>query len=247
VDVAKEAADLILLEHDLTVLQEGVREGRRTFGNVTKYIMMATSSNFGNMFSMAGATLLLPFLPMLPIQILLNNFLYDLSEIAIPLDNVEEQTLARPRAWNMGFIRRVMLTFGPVSSVFDFLTFYVLLGVFHADEALFHTGWFVESVITQVLVIFIIRTRGNPLASRPNAWLVGLSLAVAATAAALPWTPLAEYLGFVRPSPALYGALLGIVAAYLVSVSVAKSAFYRYWDRRDAARRASHSPDTLPN
>lgn len=229
VDVAKEAADLILLERDLGVLHEGVREGRRTFGNVTKYIMMGTSSNFGNMFSMAGGTLLLPFLPMLPIQILLNNFLYDLSEIAIPLDNVDEETLARPCVWDTGFIRRFMLALGPVSSAFDFLTFYVLLAGFHADESLFHTGWFIESVTTQVLVIFVIRTRGNPFASRPNAWLVLLSLAVVAVAAALPSTPAASYLGFVPPPPALYIAIAGVVAAYLVAVWAAKSAFYRRW------------------
>jgi Mg2+-importing ATPase len=185
------------------------------------------------MFSMAGATVLLPFLPMLPIQILLNNFLYDLSEIAIPLDNVDEQTLARPRVWDMGFIRRFMLALGPVSSVFDFLTFYVLLAVFHADESLFHTGWFIESVTTQVLVIFIIRTSGSPFASRPNPLLVVLSLAVVAIAAALPWTPAAQYLGFVPPPGELYAAIVGIVAAYLLSVFIAKSVFHRYWDARE--------------
>jgi Mg2+-importing ATPase len=241
VDVAKESADLILLEHDLNVLQDGVREGRRTFGNVTKYIMMGTSSNFGNMFSMAGATVLLPFLPMLPIQILLNNFLYDLSEVAIPLDNVDEHTLARPRAWDMGFIRRFMLALGPVSSAFDFLTFYVLIALFHADEVLFHTGWFIESVATQVLVIFVIRTRGSPFASRPNAWLVASALAVVAIAAALPWTPAAAYLGFVPPPPALYTAIAGIVVTYLLSVFVAKSVFYRHWEHREPHRgRSSH-------
>jgi len=227
VDVAKEAADLILLDQDLGVLQEGVREGRRTFGNVMKYIMMGTSSNFGNMFSMAGATLLLPFLPMLPIQILLNNFLYDLSEIAIPYDTVEEETLARPCAWDIGFVRRFMLALGPVSSVFDFLTFFVLLRVFHADEALFHTGWFVESLATQVLVIFIIRTRGNPLVHPPGRWLVGLALAVVAIAAVLPLTPAASYLGFVAPPPGFYLALAGIVGVYLACVQLAKSVFYR--------------------
>jgi len=232
VDVAKEAADLVLLEPDLNVLQEGVREGRRTFGNVTKYIMMGTSSNFGNMFSMAGGTLLLPFLPMLPIQILLNNFLYDLSELAIPLDQVDEDTLARPRVWDMDFIRSFMLALGPVSSVFDFLTFYVMLKVFDANEALFHTGWFIESIATQVLVIFIIRTRGSPLASRPNLWLVVLSLAVVAVAAVLPWLPFASHLGFVAPPPAFYAVLAGIVAAYLAVMFWAKQVFYRRWERR---------------
>ncbi|MFN3545430.1 MAG: magnesium-translocating P-type ATPase [Thiobacillus sp.] len=232
VDVAKEAADLVLLEHDLNVLQEGVREGRRTFGNVTKYIMMGTSSNFGNMFSMVGGTLFLPFLPMLPIQILLNNFLYDLSEIAIPLDRVDEDTLARPRVWDMDFIRSFMLALGPVSSLFDFLTFYVLLKVFEASEALFHTGWFIESITTQVLVIFIIRTRGSPFASRPNVWLVVLSLGVVAFAMLLPWLPYAQHLGFVAPPPSFYAALAGIVAAYLAIMLWAKQLFYRRWERR---------------
>ena len=232
VDVAKEAADLIMLEHDLQVLHAGVREGRRTFGNVTKYIMMGTSSNFGNMFSMAGATLLLPFLPMLPIQILLNNFLYDLSEIAIPLDSVDEAALARPRTWDMHFIRNFMLTLGPVSSVFDFLTFYVMLGVFHAGEALFHTGWFVESVVTQVLVIFVIRTRGSPFANRPHPALAALSLLVVAVAIALPLTPLGAHLGFVAPPAAFYAVLAGIAAAYLFAVYAMKRVFYRRWDAR---------------
>ncbi len=234
VDVAKEAADLIMLEHDLQVLHAGVREGRRTFGNVTKYIMMGTSSNFGNMFSMAGATLLLPFLPMLPIQILLNNFLYDLSEIAIPLDSVDEAALARPRTWDMHFIRNFMLTLGPVSSVFDFLTFYVMLGVFHAGEALFHTGWFVESVVTQVLVIFVIRTRGSPFANRPHPALAALSLLVVAVAIALPLTPLGAHLGFVAPPAAFYAVLAGIAAAYLFAVYAMKRVFYRRWDARAA-------------
>ena len=178
VDVAKSAAEMILLEQDLNVLHEGVMEGRRTFGNIMKYIMMGTSSNFGNMFSMAGATLFLPFLPMLPVQILLNNLLYDVSEIPIPLDSVDEEYLTQPRHWNMNFIRNFMLSVGPVSSAFDFLTFYIMLHLFHAGEKLFHTGWFIESMATQVLVIFIIRTRRNPFKSRPNIWLTLCSLAV---------------------------------------------------------------------
>jgi Mg2+-importing ATPase len=229
VDVAKEAADLVLLEQDLKVLHDGVREGRRTFGNVTKYIMMGTSSNFGNMFSMAGGTLFLPFLPMLPIQVLLNNFLYDLSEIAIPLDEVDEETLASPQIWDMDFIRRFMLTLGPVSSLFDFLTFYLLLTMFQANEALFHTGWFIESIATQVLVIFIIRTRGNPFTSRPNVWLAVLSLTVVALAALLPWLPFAAHLGFVPPPPAFYAMLVAIVAVYLACVYLARQWFYRHW------------------
>lgn len=234
VDVAKDAAALILLEHDLQVLHDGVREGRRTFGNVTKYIMMGTSSNFGNMFSMAGAVLLLPFLPMLPIQILLNNFLYDLSEIAIPLDRVEEETLAQPRVWDMAFIRNFMLTLGPVSSVFDFLTFYILLEVFEAGEALFHTGWFVESVVTQVLVIFIIRTRGGLFSSWPHPVLTGLSLGVVAVAIALPSTAFGAHMGFVPLPPAFYAVLAGIAIAYLSAVYAMKRVFYRRWDARAA-------------
>ncbi|MCA1979792.1 MAG: magnesium-translocating P-type ATPase [Thiobacillus sp.] len=232
VDVAKEAADLVLLEPDLNVLQAGVREGRRTFGNVTKYLMMGTSSNFGNMFSMAGGVLLLPFLPMLPLQILLNNFLYDLSEIAIPLDEVDAETLARPRVWDMRFIQGFMLALGPVSSLFDFLTFYVLLKVFDANAALFHTGWFIESIATQVLVIFIIRTRGSPFASRPNGWLAALSLGVVAFAMLLPALPYAHHLGFVVPPPSLYAVLAGIVVAYLAVMLWAKQRFYRHWERR---------------
>ena len=236
VDVAKEAADMILLDQDLNVLQQGVREGRRTFANIMKYIMMGTSSNFGNMFSMAGATLLLPFLPMLPIQILLNNFLYDLSEIAIPFDEVEEEMLARPRAWDMRFVQHYMLALGPVSSLFDFITFFILLKVFAAGEVLFHTGWFIESLASQVLVIFIIRTRGSPFARRPHGWLVALAVLVVAVGALLPLTPVGDYLGFTPPAARLYLALSVVVAIYLVLMQFAKRAFYRHWERADARR-----------
>ncbi|MGE5027614.1 MAG: magnesium-translocating P-type ATPase, partial [Betaproteobacteria bacterium] len=227
VDVAKEAASMILLEHDLGVLHDGVLEGRRTSGNVMKYIMMGTSSNFGNMFSMAGATLIIPFLPMLPVQILLNNFLYDVSEIAIPLDNVDEGYLARPREWDMTFIRNFMLAVGPVSSLFDFLTFYVMLEVFHAGEALFHTGWFVESMATQVLVIFVIRTHLNPLSSRPHPWLIATSLGVVATAVALPYTSAGGALGLVPLPAGFFGVLAALVVVYLLAVEGVKRAFYR--------------------
>ena len=229
VDVAQEAASLILLEHDLRVLHAGVLEGRRTFGNIMKYIMMGTSSNFGNMFSMAGATLLLPFLPMLPVQILLNNLLYDVSELPIPLDAVDDEFLQRPRRWDMRFVRRFMLTLGPVSSLFDFLTFFLLLSVLHADQHLFHTGWFVESLATQVLVIFVIRTRRAPWRSRPARWLVLAALATVALAVGLPFTPLADALGFVGPPPVFYVALAAMVAAYLVAAEVVKRAFYKAW------------------
>ena len=240
VDVAKDAADMIMLERDLNVIAEGVFEGRRTFGNIMKYIMMGTSSNFGNMFSMAGASIFLPFLPMLPVQILLNNLLYDVSEIAIPLDSVDEEYLVRPRQWDMRLIRNFMLTVGPVSSVFDFLTFYIMLKVFHAGEALFHTGWFIESMATQVLVIFIIRTQRNPLKSRPNRWLAIGSLVVVATAVLLPLTPLAAYLGFVAPPPLFFLLLAGMVFAYLFSVEGAKHLFYRYFAGERTGARFQH-------
>ena len=227
VDVAKEAADMILLEQDLMVLHAGVLEGRRTFGNIMKYIMMGTSSNFGNMFSMAGASLFLPFLPMLPVQILLNNLLYDVSELPIPLDRVDDDYLSHPRHWDMKFIRNFMLTIGPVSSVFDFLTFYIMLAVFHAGETLFHTGWFIESMATQVLVIFIIRTRKNPFSSRPNPWLIACSLTVVAVAVLLPFTPAGAYLGFVAP-PAFFFLILAVMLLfYLLAVEGMKQWFFR--------------------
>ncbi len=163
------------------MLRDGVLEGRRTLGNIIKYILMGTSSNFGNMFSMAGAAVFLPFLPMLPIQILVNNFLYDLSEVPIPTDAVDDDYIRRPHRWDMRFIRRFMITIGPVSSVFDFLTFFLLYKVLGAGEGLFQTGWFMESLATQALVIFVIRTRGNPLRSRPSLPLALTSVLVVVT------------------------------------------------------------------
>jgi Mg2+-importing ATPase len=228
VDVAKDAAKIILLEKDLAVLNDGVLEGRRCFANIMKYIIMSTSSNFGNMFSMAGASLFLPFLPMLPMQILLNNLLYDVSELPIPLDRVDDDYLSHPRHWDMKFIRNFMLIIGPVSSVFDFLTFYIMLAVFHAGETLFHTGWFIESMATQVLVIFIIRTRKNPFRSRPNPWLLACSLTVVAVATLLPFTPASEFLGFVAP-PAFYFLLLaGVLLFYLLAVEGMKQWFFHH-------------------
>jgi Mg2+-importing ATPase len=228
VDVAKEAADMILLRHDLHVLHAGVQEGRRTFGNIMKYIMMGTSSNFGNMFSMAGAALFLPFLPMLPTQILLNNILYDISEIPIPLDKVDAESIHAPRVLDMDFVRNFMLVIGPISSAFDFLTFYVMLSVLQADEKLFQTGWFVESLCTQVLVIFIIRTRGNPLKSRPHPLLTVTSLVVVAIAVLLPLTPIGSYFGFVAPPAKFYFILGGMLLVYLFVVELAKQGFYRW-------------------
>ncbi|HET6959718.1 MAG TPA: magnesium-translocating P-type ATPase [Vicinamibacterales bacterium] len=223
-DVARAAADVILREPGLDVLHRGIIEGRRASGNMTKYLLMGTSSNFGNMFSMAVASAFLPFLPMLPTQILLNSFLYDLAQITIPSDNVDREYLSRPQRWNIGLIRNFMLFIGPVSSVFDFLTFYVLLRVFHAGEPLFHTGWFVESLATQTLVLFVIRTNGNPLASRPSRALTFTTLAVVGIGASLPLTPLAGVLGFVTP-PLRYGLFVAAATlAYLVLVQVAKAA-----------------------
>nr|WP_294863579.1 magnesium-translocating P-type ATPase [uncultured Pseudogulbenkiania sp.] len=237
VDVAKDAADMILLEHDLGVLHDGVIEGRRTFANVMKYIMMGTSSNFGNMFSMAGASLALPFLPMLPVQILLNNLLYDTSEIPIPLDDVDAAYLRYPHDWDAGFILRFMLTLGPVSSLFDFLTFYLLLTVFHAQEALFHTGWFIESIATQVLVIFVIRTRAAPWLSRPNPWLAGTALAVVGAAVLLPFTSLADLLGFVAPPAELLLLIAVLTLVYLCGAEAAKRWFYHAGRRHRAHAR----------
>lgn len=232
VDVAKEAADMILLDHDLHVLYEGVMEGRRTFGNIMKYIMMGTSSNFGNMFSMAGAALFLPFLPMLPTQILLNNFLYDLSEVPIPLDKVDQEELKAPRIMDIGFIRNFMLTIGPISSAFDFLTFYVMLIILNANEALFQTGWFVESLCTQVLVIFIIRTKGNPIKSMPNRILAIVSLSVAGIGAFLPFTSVGSYFGLVPPPMEFYAILALMVVIYLAVVESAKRFFYYLHDKK---------------
>jgi Mg2+-importing ATPase len=227
VDVAKAGADMIMLREDLNVLHAGVMEGRRTFVNIMKYIMMGTSSNFGNMFSMAGATLFLPFLPMLPSQILLNNLLYDFSELPIPMDNVDNTNLSHPRHWDTAFIRNFMWVVGPVSSVFDFLMFFILLKVLGAGEELFHTGWFIESIATQVLVIFVIRTRGNPFKSRPSTMLTIASLTVVLVAVALPFTAIASQLGFVAPPPLFFMILPGMVLCYLVAVEFVKRYFYR--------------------
>jgi Mg2+-importing ATPase len=239
VDVAKAAADMILLKQDLHVLHAGVLEGRRTFGNIMKYIMMGTSSNFGNMFSMAGASLILPFLPMLPTQILLNNILYDVSEMPIPLDEVDAEEILAPRILDLNFIRNFMLVIGPISSVFDFLTFYVMMVVLQADAQLFQTGWFVESLCTQVLVIFIIRTRGNPLKSRPHPLLIGTSLAVVAIAVLLPFTPIGTYFGFVPPPAKFYFILGAMVLVYLLIVELAKQGFYRWAARSGRPRKSS--------
>ena len=227
-DVAKDAADVILLEKDLDVLADGVAEGRRIFANTIKYVLMGTSSNFGNMASAAGASLFLSFLPMLPSQILLNNLLYDTSQLAIPTDNVDAEQLRRPSHWDIGFIRRFMICFGPLSSVFDFLTFGVMLWVFHSGPEQFRSGWFVESLATQTLVNFAIRTRRVPfLRSHPSLPLTLAALGVVAVGALLPATPFAHALGF-QPLPiAFFAALVGMVIGYLVLIELGKRIFYR--------------------
>jgi P-type Mg2+ transporter len=222
VDVAREAADVVLVQPGLRVLHDGILEGRKAFGNVMKYILMGTSSNFGNMFSMAAASLFLPFLPMLPTQILLNNFLYDMAQLSIPTDNVDETYLQKPQRWDIGLIRQFMVYVGPISSIFDFLTFFVLLRLFHASEAFFHTGWFVESLITQTLVLFIIRTSKSPLRSRPSAALVATCLAAISVGVFLPFSPLARVLGFTPLPPAFFAFLALATAAYLALVELAK-------------------------
>jgi P-type Mg2+ transporter len=228
VDVAKEAADVIMLEKSLGVLADGVTEGRRIFANTTKYVLMGTSSNFGNMFSAAGASLFLPFLPMLPSQILLNNLLYDCSELTIPTDNVDEELLARPEHWDVGFIRRFMVFFGPISSLYDFLTFGVMLWFFHADAPLFHSGWFVESLATQSLVVFVIRTRRVPFFhSRPSRPLLIATLAVVLVGLLIPYSPVAGALGFRALPWTFLVILVGMAATYLAVAEVGKAYFYR--------------------
>ncbi|MEV7120878.1 magnesium-translocating P-type ATPase [Kitasatospora griseola] len=238
-DVAKDAADAVLLEKDLGVLAEGVAEGRRIFANTIKYVLMGTSSNFGNMFSAAGASLVLPFLPMLPSQILLNNLLYDTGQLTIPTDRVDDEQLHAPSHWDIAFIRRFMLCFGPVSSLFDFLTFWVMLGVFHAGPELFRSGWFVESLATQALVIFAIRTHRIPfLRSRPSIPLLAASLGVVALGVALPFSPVAATLGFTALPPAFFLALVTMVVVYLVLIEGVK----RWFFSRPATAEAPRAP-----
>ena len=230
VDIAKEASDIILLETSLTVLEQGVAEGRRIFGNILKYIRMAASSNFGNMFSVVGASLFLPFLPMLPIQVLVNNLLYDFSQTTIPTDAVDPEWLTRPRKWEIGNLRRYIVFIGPISSIFDYATFFVMIYVFGAwtNAALFHTGWFVESLFTQTLIIHVIRTNKIPFLQSRASWpLIGSSLAIVAIAAWLTVSPLASALGLVV-LPAMYWPILGaMLVAYIILTQVVKTWFIR--------------------
>ena len=237
VDVAREAADIILLERGLRILHRGVLEGRRAFGNVIKYLLMGTSSNFGNVLSMAAASLVLPFLPMLPAQILLNNLLYDIAQITIPTDHVDESFLRKPQKWNIASIRNFMLIIGPISSIYDFLTFWVLLSFFHAGETFFHTGWFVESLVTQTLVLFVIRTMRNPLTSRPSLPLTITTIAIALAAILLPYTPLAGFFSFTPLPVSFLGFVIGATLTYLFLVEVVKR---RVFDRHSALGELAH-------
>jgi Mg2+-importing ATPase len=232
VDIAKESADIILLEKNLGVLGDGVIEGRKVFGNITKYIKMGASSNFGNMFSVIGASIMLPFLPMAPIQVLTNNLLYDLSQTAIPTDNVDEDYLRTPRRWDISNIMNFMLFIGPISSIFDYVTYFTMIYVFGAWEnpALFQTGWFVESVLTQTLIIHIIRTARIPfLQSLASPALIATSLVICLVSIALPFTWIGSSLGFV-PLPQLYWPVVfAIVACYAVLTHFTKVWFVRRW------------------
>lgn len=230
VDVAKEAADFILLKNDLTVLKQGIIQGRMTFANTLKYVFMATSANFGNMFSMAGASLLLPFLPMLPKQILLINFFTDLPEMTISGDKVDDSYIQRPHRWSIDFIRRFMLVFGPLSSVFDFITFGVLLWGLRASQAAFHTGWFIESVLSATIVVFALRTKLPFYKSQPSKLMVSMTLIVIFVTLLLPITPLAGLLGFT-PLPIGYYLIIGVIAiSYFLCAELTKRWFFRHFN-----------------
>ncbi len=227
VDVAREASDIILLERRLDVLHRGILAGRKSFGNVLKYLLMGTSSNFGNMFSMAASSLFLPFLPMLPTQILLNNFLYDAAQITIPTDRVDPSYVKKPQRWDIKLIRNFMLLIGPISSAYDFLTFFVLLKVFHLGERAFHTGWFLESLATQTLVLFVIRTARKPWTNRPSLPLTVTTLTIVIIALVLPYTSLAETFGLEALPPRYFVFLFVAVTTYLTLVEAVKERVMR--------------------
>lgn len=214
---------MIMLDSDLGVVADGVEEGRRTFANILKYVRMGASSNFGNMLSMAAASLFLPFLPMLPTQILLNNLLYDVSEIGIPFDSVRPAAVAKPQVWNMAALIRFAAVMGPLSSAFDLLTFGGLTMIFHVAAPEFRTAWFLESMATQILVIFVIRTNGRPWADLPRRPLAASSLGALLVAMALPFTPIGEWFGFIAPPLAVVVSLGTLTVTYLVSAEVLKT------------------------
>jgi Mg2+-importing ATPase len=227
VDVAKEAAAIVLLDKDLRVLLDGVRQGRRTFANTMKYVFTTTSANFGNMLSMAVAAAVLPFLPLLASQILLINFLTDFPATTIATDDVDPEQLEAPHSWDIGFVRTFMLVFGGVSSAFDLLTFAVLRLGFAADATLFRSGWFLESVATELVVLFVLRTRRPFFRSRPSRVLVSASLAVGLLTLAIPYSLLAVPLELDGPPPAMLATLVGITIAYVAATEGAKRRFYR--------------------
>lgn len=233
VDVAKETADIVFLEKDLKVLHAGITEGRKTFANTLKYIFITTSANFGNMFSVATASLFLPFLPLLPKQILMTNFLTDLPAMALSSDSVDEEVLKRPGKWDTRLIRNFMIVFGIQSSLFDLLTFFVLLGIFGAGEDEFRTGWFIESVVTEILILMIIRTQRKLFRSKPGKLLVWISLLVVITAGILPYSPLSADLGFSSlPLKIITG--MGVIAIlYGVSAEITKKIFFRKMGYRE--------------
>jgi Mg2+-importing ATPase len=227
VDVAKEAADFVLLQRDLGVLRAGIEEGRRTFANTIKYIFTTTSANFGNMLSMAGASLFLPFLPLLPKQILLNNFLSDVPAFGIANDNVDEDMVLQPHRWNIRFIRNFMLIFGLVSSFFDYATFGLLLLVVHATEQQFQTGWFVESLLTELVIALVVRTKRLFFLSRPGRFLWISTLIVSLATLVLPYTPFGQLFGLI-PLPAwLLAALVVFTGLYVGAAEIAKKIFYQ--------------------
>ncbi len=227
VDVAKEAAQLVMLDHDLAVLVQGIKVGRQTFANTLKYIFMATSANFGNMFSMAGASLFLPFLPLLPKQILLNNLMTDFPEMALVTDSVDEEMIRNPGRWDMKFIRQFMLVFGTISSTFDFITFASLILIFKSSAEQFRTAWFTESVVSACLIVLVVRTQKPFMLSRPGKILVIANIAVSLAAIGIPYTPLAPLLGFEPLPISIIAVLLVIVAAYVVTAEISKKFFYR--------------------
>jgi Mg2+-importing ATPase len=227
VDVAKEAADIVLLEKNLGVLAQGIREGRKTFANTLKYVFMATSANFGNMFSMAGASLFLPFLPLLPKQILLTNLMTDFPEMAIATDSVDNEMMDRPRRWDIKFIRNFMIIFGSLSSVFDYLTFGVLLFVLHATTNQFRTGWFLESVISASVIVLVVRSRRPFFKSKPGRYLLLATLLIIGITLALPFLPVGKIFGFT-PLPLSFFLLMGIIVVlYVISAEVLKTVFYK--------------------
>jgi len=229
VDVAKDSADIIMTHKSLLQLHDGVIEGRITFGNTMKYVMMGLSSNFGNMFSVLFAVIFLPFLPMLPIQILLNNMLYDISQLSLPTDSVDEEYTHQPKRWNLPAVKRFMLMFGPLSSFFDIISFIVLFMMYAAIPSKFHTGWFMVSIATQALVIHVIRTRKVPLLeSRASVWVFVTTISIVILGWSIPYTALGSYFGFMPLPFSVVGLLCMIVGFYLLAAEFAKRAYYRW-------------------